>query len=312
MNIASASRTEDQAQTERLSVVDAPLSPERARELVLAEVVPTEVEPVRLGDALGRASDGRRLWSPELAALAASGLAEVECAQRPTVAVLSCGKELVAPGQLRAEGQVYDSNSFGLAAQVREAGGLPLGVEKLPDLGAAAMETIATALERDVLVIAGDPLARIADVLAELGVGKHFGRVAIRPGGLTWFGVLPGKEGARPTLVFALSGDPVAAMVDFRLFARPALRAAIGLDPFPDRAHATITEGYRKDPGEAHYLACCLEANDAGWRARPTHGEGDPHSTASMVGADALAVIPAEQDEVAVGDRVELELLRER
>jgi molybdopterin molybdotransferase len=256
---------------------------------------------------------GRRIGPPEVAVLAAAGVAEVECAARPRVAVLGSGDELVPPGEPLGPGQIHDSNSFALAALVREAGSEVLSAGRLPDDAAATRGAIAGLLDCDALVVAGGVSVgrhdHVKGALAELGVEERFWRVAMRPGGPTWFGVLA-REGARPTLVFGLPGNPVSAMVAFHLFARPALRAMSGLDPLPGRAHATLATAHRKKPGKAHYLRCRLELTDSGWRAHLTRESQGSHVLTSMLGADALAVIPAAAEEIAAGERVEIELLR--
>jgi molybdopterin molybdotransferase len=129
----------------------------------------------------------------------------------------------------------------------------------------------------------------------------------MRPGGPTWFGVA--ANDGRPTLVFGLPGNPVSAMVTFHLYARPALRAAIGLDPLPPTIRATLATGYRKAPGKAHYLRCRLRLAAEGWRAELTRERQGSHVLTSMLGADALAVVPAEREEIAAGERVEIEML---
>lgn len=287
-------------------------------------------EDVEAGQMLIEA--GQRIGAAEIGVLAAAGVAQVECAARPRVAILGSGDELVPPGEPLGPGQIHDSNSYALSALVREAGAEPAHVAHLPDDAAATREAISAALstevhrnpylpERefdavrtaDVLVIAGGVSVgrhdHVKGALAELGVEERFWRVAMRPGGPTWFGVLP-RQGARPTLVFGLPGNPVSAMVTFHLFARPALRAMQGLDPRPGRAHATLATAYRKKPGKAHYLRCRLELTDSGWRAHLTRERQGSHVLTSMLGADALAVIPADLDSVPAGDRVEVELLR--
>jgi molybdopterin molybdotransferase len=264
--------------------------------------------------------------------LAAAGVAEIECAQRPRVAILGSGDELIPPGQPLAPGQIHDSNTYALSALAREAGAEPVHVAHLPDDPDATRQAIAAALSSELHQISG-PAARKFDAvrlpdvvivaggvsvgrhdhvkgaLTDLGVEERFWRVAMRPGGPTWFGV-PRREGGRSTLVFGLPGNPVSALVTFQLFARPALRALTGLDPHAGRTQATLATAYRKKPGKAHYLRCRLELTETGWRAHLTRERQGSHVLTSMLGADALAVMPAEAEELAAGERIEVELLR--
>lgn len=284
------------------------LLPQRA--VAAGEHIRRAGEDAEVGQVL--LAPGSRIGAAEVAVLAAAGVAEVECAVHPRVAVLGSGDELVPPGQPLAPGQIHDSNSFALAALVREAGGEVDRVARLPDEAEATREAIGDALGCDVLIVAGGVSVgrhdHVKGALAALAVEERFWRVAMRPGGPTWFGVLP-REGARPTLVFGLPGNPVSAMVTFHLFARPALRALQGLEPFPGRTRAALATTYRKKPGKVHYLRCRLELADQGWRAHLTRERQGSHVLTSMLGAEALAVIPGERGEVAAGEQIEIELL---
>jgi molybdopterin molybdotransferase len=287
-------------------------------------------EDVEAGQVLIEA--GRRLGAGEVGVLAAAGIAEIECAQRPRVTILGSGDELIPPGKPLGPGQIHDSNSYALAALVREAGAEVAHLGRLPDEPAATQRAISQALslelhqivspaegefdavrEPDVLIVAGGvSIGRhdhVKGALAALGVEERFWRVAMRPGGPTWFGVLS-REGTRPALVFGLPGNPVSAMVTFHLFARPAVRALTGLDPTASRTRATLATTYRKKPGKAHYLRCRLELTDEGWRAHLTRESQGSHVLTSMLGADALAVIPANTEEIAAGEQIEVEQLR--
>jgi len=299
--------------------------------------------PVETGENIRRAGEdvqagqvllerGQRIGAAEVAVLAAAGVAAVECVQRPRVAILGSGDELVPPGDPPAPGQIHDSNTYALSALVREAGAEPAPVAHLPDEAAATRQALSAALSPelhqllhpaevevdavrgvDVLVVAGGVSVgrhdHVKGALAELGVEERFWRVAMRPGGPTWFGVLR-RDGARPTLVFGLPGNPVSAMVTFHLFVKPALRALAGADPLAGRTHATLATAYRKKPGKAHYLRCRLDLTEGGWRAHLTRESQGSHVLTSMLGADALAVMPADAEEVAAGERVEVEVLQ--
>jgi molybdopterin molybdotransferase len=299
--------------------------------------------PVRPGENIRRAGEdveandllipaGRPLRAAEVAVLAAAGVAEIKCAQRPRVAILGSGDELVPPGDPLGPGQIHDSNTYALSALVREAGAEVTHVAHLPDEPEATRQALTATLspelhqiippgerkfdavrQPDVLVVAGGVSVgrhdHVKGSLTDLGVEERFWRVAMRPGGPTWFGVLQ-HEGGRPTLVFGLPGNPVSAMVTFHLFARPALRALAGLDPDAARTQATLATAYRKKPGKAHYLRCRLELTEMGWRAHLTRERQGSHVLTSMLAADALALIPTEAEELAAGEQVEVELLR--
>jgi molybdopterin molybdotransferase len=98
-------------------------------------------------------------------------------------------------------------------------------------------------------------------------------------------------------------------MVTFLLFVRPAIRAMLGaVAKDPARTTAILDLDYPKQPGRAHLVRCGLELREDGWHARPTKDQGS-HVLTSMLGADALAIIPTAAETVAAGERVEIELL---
>jgi molybdopterin molybdotransferase len=136
--------------------------------------------------------------------------------------------------------------------------------------------------------------------LAELGIEQRFWGIALRPGRPTWFGTAP--DGA--PLVFGLPGNPVSAMVTFQLLVARAIEVMTGDAP-RDPIRAVMDERYAKAPGRLHAVRCSLELADDGWHATPTGPQGS-HVLTSMLGADGLAMIPAEHGDVERGSVVEV------
>ena len=226
------------------------------------------------------------------------------CAQRPRVAVLSTGDELVPPGSTLGPGQIHNSNALTLAALATEAGAEALPPVHVRDDAEATRAAIAAALEdADVLVLSGGvsvgPHDHVKGALEACGVDEDFWRVALRPGKPTWFGTR-GEQ-----LVFGLPGNPVSAMVTFLLFVRPALRALQGADPAARRVEAPLAEAVPRTEGRDELVR--IHFDDAG-RATLTGPQGS-HVLTSMRGADGLARIPAGGGELAAGTPVEIELL---
>jgi molybdopterin molybdotransferase len=143
----------------------------------------------------------------------------------------------------------------------------------------------------------------VRPALAELGVEQVFWRVALRPGKPLFFGARPGGG-----VVFGLPGNPVSAMVTFLLFVRPALLAMQGQDPWPRTLEVAFGCDYAKKHGRAEAVRCRLETAAGGWVATPTKEQGS-HVLTSMLGADGLAILPAEGAGVEAGQRVEIELM---
>ncbi len=303
---------------------DAVLPLEEAREAG-GEVLPGR--PVEPGACVRRSGEdfaagqlllgpGRRLGAAELGVLAGAGIGALECARVPRLAVLTSGDELIAPGEPLGPGQIHNTSRFSLPALAVEAGAEAEHRGTLPDEEGAARAGLAAALDAgpDVLVVAGGVSVgrhdHVKAGLAQLGVRQRFWRVAMRPGGPTWFGVLEAEPGRRPTLVFGLPGNPVSAMVTFQLFVRPALAALVGLDPDAQRVPATLAAAYEKSAGKAHFIRCRIETGASGRVAHLTRREQGSHLLTSMLDADALAEIPLAAERLAAGERVEVELLR--
>src|SRR5205085_2311192 len=130
------------------------------------------------------------------------------------------------------------------------------------------------------------PHDHVKAALAEVGAQERFWGVAIKPGKPTWFGM------AGRTLVLGLPGNPVSAMVIFHLLARPALRALAGADPAATRTTAVLEGEVERNPVREQAIRCGLSVQPGGWQAEATGAQGS-HVLTSMLGAGALALIPA-------------------
>jgi molybdopterin molybdotransferase len=176
------------------------------------------------------------------------------------------------------------------------------------DDAGATTGAIEAALGADVVLISGGVSVgehdHVKAALAELEVEERFWGLALKPGRPAWFGTRDG------TLVFGLPGNPVSAMVVFLLLARPALLAMGGAEPAPRRRTARLAGDYRKARGRTHAVRCRIEQREDGWSVEPTGAQGS-HILTSMLGADCLALIPAEAELLRAGDRVEVELIED-
>jgi molybdopterin molybdotransferase len=242
---------------------------------------------------------GVRLGAAQIGAAAAAGIAELECARRPRVAVLTTGTELVSPGEPLAVGQVYEANGVMLAAALAAVGA---EVERLPavaDDEAAHREALERGLEADVLVTSGGvsvgPHDLVRRIEAELGVEEVFWRVSIRPGKPVSFGV----RGA--TLVFGLPGNPVSSLVGCELFVKPALRALQGLrEPLPPLEAGLLETPLRRNAERDDFVRARVHD---GARLEPILGQ-ESHMIARAAGASALIHVPRGDGELAAGSAV--------
>ncbi len=280
-------------------------------------------EDTRAGDVVLAA--GTQLNAQQIGAAAAIGAGRVHVRPRPRVAVVSTGSELVATGAPLRRGQVPDSNAHLLAAAVREAGGVPTRHAAVADDPTAFREVV-TGLrgQVDVVVTSGGVSMGAFDVVKEVlrdEPGMEFVTVAMQPGKPQGLGTL--GDG---TPVFCLPGNPVSAFVSFEVFVRPAILKMRGFASVRrPRLTAVVVDGWRSPPGRAQYMPVVLgRADDAraddGWFAPAWFGDGwtvhrvvrggsGSHLVASLGGAQALAVVPADVVEVAPGDTVPVMLV---
>ncbi len=246
---------------------------------------------------------GARVGPAEVGVAANAGVARLRCVRRPRVVVLATGDELVAPGAPLGPGQIHDSNALTLAALARRAGAEVVHAGGVPDTPQATEAAVRAAFTMaDVVVCSGGvsvgPHDHVKPAFAAAGVEEGFWRVALRPGKPTWFGTRDGQ------LAFGLPGNPVSAMVTFLLFARPALLGLQGLDPGTPRERKRLTRAIPRHEGRDE----CVRVSLAGDEATPT-GPQASHVLTSMLGADALALIPRGAGELPAGAEVEVERL---
>ncbi len=249
---------------------------------------------------------GRSIGPAELGVLASLGMTRPPCRRRPRLHVITSGDELIEPDEPMRPGAVRNSNRYAIAALAERAGAEVTTSGAVPDDPGQTREAIDAALNADVVVICGGISVgdhdHVKGALSELEVEQVFWGIALKPGKPTWFGVRGG------TLVFGLPGNPVSAMVTFLLLVRPALDALSGMTPKGRRTMARLATAYEKRPGRVHAIRCRLELRPDGWHAWPAPGQGS-HILTSMLGAQCLALLPAEADSFAAGDSVEVELL---
>jgi len=253
---------------------------------------------VRAGDELVGA--GARLGPAQLGALAAGGVANVECGTRPRAAVLTTGTELRSPGQPLDLGEVYEANGLILAAQLASAGARVERLDPVPDDEEAHRKALARGLEFDVLVTSGGvsvgPHDLVRRIEGELGVEEVFWRVAVKPGKPVSFGV------REDTLVFGLPGNPVSALVGFELFVRPAVLALQGYgEPLPRFEPGRLAAAVRQNPGRAELIrAGSAPGDDGAIVLTPVSGQ-ESHMIVRAAGANALVLLPHGEGRLAAG-----------
>jgi molybdopterin molybdotransferase len=263
-------------------------------------------EDMRSGETV--LSAGTTLGAAELGAAVAAGAGVLTVYRRPRVQVLCTGDELRAPGEPLGPGEIHNSNAPMLDALAAAEGAIVGTARRLPDDRAATEAGLEAALDgHDVVIVTGGvsvgPHDHVKPALAALGVEEVFWRVALQPGKPTWFG----RRGA--VLVFGLPGNPVSAVVTFLLFVRPALAALQGRSEATAlETEAVLASAVRRNPDREQAVRVRLERRNGTLVAMP-NGPQASHIVTSLLGADALAFIPAGEGELEAGAAVALERL---
>ncbi len=235
---------------------------------------------------------GTYLGSAQLGVLAAVGRQRVFVRPRPRVVVISTGSELTDVGTLLGPGQVYDANSYALAAACREAGATPYRVGIVDDDPTRLTEVLEDHLiQADVIVTSGGVSVGAYDIVKQVlrkVSDVQFARVAMQPGMPQGFGTL----GPDAVPLFALPGNPVSSLVSFEVFVRPALRRLLGVEQLQrPRVTAAISTEWRSPEGKAQYVRVQVgRMTSGGFTARPVGGPGS-HLIASMASANGLLVV---------------------
>ena len=259
-------------------------------------------EDVVAGDLVMRA--GTRLGPRQIALLAAVGAGQVQVTPKPRVVVISTGDELIEAGTLPGFGQVVDSNGLMLTAAVRALDCIPFRVGCVRDDAQTFLSTIESQLLRADAVITTGGVSMgaydtVKEVLSRVGT-MRFDKVAMQPGMPQGFGTLGEDE----VPVFTLPGNPVSAMVSFEVFVAPALRLMAGrLRHETSLVTAVAIDSWTAPAGKVQFARIVLSHNGSGYVAAIA-GMQSSHALGSMVGANALAVIPAEVTSIKAGDQV--------
>ena len=278
--------------------------------------------PIRLGaDIRPAGQDVRRgdtvltkettLRPAEIGVLASLGLENVTVVRRPVVAILATGNELLEAGADYAEGKIYDSNSYSIAAGVLRYGGIPkmLGIarDNLDSMNAKLKE----GLDSDMLVTSAGVSKGDYDMVKD-GLAQHgeidFWSVRMRPAKPLAFGVLRTDDG-REVPHLGLPGNPVSTMVAFEQFARPAIRKMMGKSVLrKPRITAVLDEPIYNTDGRRVYARVVISKENGAYHARLT-GNQSSNLLTSMASANGLAVCPEDLPMKKAGEVVEVLML---
>ena len=303
--------------------------PAGADTIVIQEVVRIEGDVVvipsgqRLGQNLRHAGEDLRAGEPalkggkllrpaEIGLLASLGQAEVTLRRRVRVAMFSTGDELNSVGNVLKEGEVYDSNRYSMWGMLTRLGCdvIDMGVVR-DDPAALEAALIDAAANADAIITSGgvsvgdaDFVRGLMDKLGEVA----FWKIAMKPGRPMAFGKIGKTDG---TWLFGLPGNPVAVMVAFYQFVRPALLKMMGVP-----AHLTALPmlrvpcggTLRKAPGRTEFQRGTLYQEGGEWRVRATGAQGSG-ILRSMAEANCFIMLEQDRGNVAAGEMVNIQLM---
>jgi molybdopterin molybdotransferase len=269
-------------------------------------------EDIAQGDLILK--KGTVLRPQEIGVLASLGHSTALVIRQPIVAILATGDELSGIDQPLAPGQIYDSNTYTIAAEVSRYGGIPkiLGIGR--DSVQSLTEKIDEGLDADMLITSGGVSKGdydiVKDVLAEHGeIG--FWTVCMKPGKPLAFGVIKKAAGRRKRKVphLGLPGNPVSSMITFEQFARPAILKMMGKKMLAKPViRAIIEDDIANTDGRRLFARAMVTKRGGQYHASLTGPQGSGILT-SLAKANGLAIIPESSQGVKAGDMVEVQML---
>ncbi len=251
---------------------------------------------------------GHLLRPQDLGGLLALGITEIDVTRQPRVAVIATGDEVIPPSETAGPGQIRDINSYTVAGQIRQAGGIPVLQGIIPDKLESLKTAARTALDQnDMLVMSAGSSVSVRDmtvqVIDSLGrPGVLFHGVATRPGKPTIAGVVGQK------MVLGLPGNPVSAMIQFEMFGTPALWRLQGLHSPSRRGMVTarISQNIASESGREDYVPVKIKETAEGLEAAPVFGKSNLIYT--LVNADGMIKVPINKNGLEAGEMVEVQL----
>jgi molybdopterin molybdotransferase len=264
-------------------------------------------EDVAAGDQV--LPPGIRIRPAEVGMLASLGRSFVKVHQRPKVAILATGDEIVEIDSPTEGFKIINSNSYGLSAQVLETGAIPVRLGIGRDDREGLLEILGNARTCDMVLTTGGvsmgDYDYTRDVLAEWGVDTKFWKVAVKPGKPVLFGM---KD---KVPVFGLPGNPVSAMVSFEQFVRPALRKLMGAQRLFRPVFKAIlderAERVKGRPDRIEFVRCRVERFGTRFKVVGL-GKRSSGMLSTLVEANGLLILPIGREVIEPGEEVDVQI----
>jgi len=239
--------------------------------------------------------------------LASLGRSFISVYQRPLVAVLATGNELVDIDENPSPWKIINSNSYSIASQTLNCGALAMQIGIAKDNREDLIAKFQAAMRADIIVSSGGVSVGdydlVKDIMQEVGSRMQFWQVAMRPGKPLAYG----RAGDVP--MFGLPGNPVSSMISFEQFIRPAILKMMGhRNIFRKTVRAVLQEDIEIRKGLTHFIRALVTVTADGYAASTT-GEQGSGILKSMVRANGLIVLPEDAEQVKSGTVVKVQLL---
>ena len=262
-------------------------------------------ENVMRGDKVIQA--GTVIRPPHVGMLASFAKSFISVYQVPMVAILSTGDEVIDIDEEGDSSKIINSNTYSLAALVKECGALPLMLGIARDDKREILAKITQGLSADVILTTGGVSVGeydfVKDVLEEMGGEIKFWNVAMRPGKPTAFGLIADK------LIFGLPGNPVSCMVCFEQFVRPALLKKMGHTYlFRPQVEAVLVDDVKTKKDFRFFIRVRL-GFQKGVLCATTTGDQGSGILKSMIRANGLMVVTEDKKGIKAGEKVSVQVL---
>lgn len=320
-----AGRTPERAlaRGEALRIMTGAPVPEGADAVVMREQTTEEPDTVVIntipgaGDHIRRAGEdikagklllkaGTRLSPAHIGLAASQGISHLPCGQRPRVAILATGDEVVECTRPLEPGKIYSSNSHTLITLVRELGAEPVYLGIAADTREDLEQKLARAAHADLILTSGGVSMGDYDLVREILAEQRmdFWKVAMKPGKPLAFGAIHGVP------AIGLPGNPVSTMVSFYQFARPAILKLMGADSLLlPRVYATLTGDITKKTDRRHYVRGTLTSTPQGLRVTPADAQGSG-ILSTLAQSSCFIILEQETARAQAGETVCCELFR--
>lgn len=309
---------------EAIKIMTGAPMPNGADAVVMAEYTENDGGKVRIfkrpekGDHIRKAGEdvkdgqlvikkGQLIRPSEIGMLASMARSIVSVYQRPRVAILATGDELVDLDEEICGAKIINSNTYAVGAQIQECGALPILLGIARDRQDELEEKLRLGMNADIIITSGGVSVgdydHVKDVVKGLGGDLRLWKVAIKPGKPLAFSILNGRP------MFGLPGNPVASMVTFEIFVRPAILKMMGHKKiFRPIIYATIKDDLKKKENRRHFIRASVQSDGDGYVVETTGDQGS-HMMTSMIKANGLIIFHENDTAIKAGDKVKVMLL---